>query len=110
MGPGYLEIDESLLTGESDLIVKHAGDAVLSGSFVVAGDGWYEAETVGADSFANKVTATAQSHRRFLTPLQHQANVLVWILVVIALAFEALVVFQRSPSTALPSRPCRRRP
>ena len=94
VGPGYLEIDESLLTGESDLVVKHAGDAVLSGSFCVAGDGWYQAETVGAGSFANKVTATAQSHRRFLTPLQHQANVIVWILVVIALALEALVVFQ----------------
>ncbi len=94
VGRGYLEIDESLLTGESDLVVKRAGDAVLSGSFCVAGGGYYEAETVGAESFANKVTATAQSHRRFLTPLQHQANVLVWILLVIALAFCALVVTQ----------------
>ena len=67
-------------------VVKRSGDAVLSGSFCVAGDGCYEAETVGAESFANKVTATAQSHRRFLTPLQHQANVLVWILLVLALA------------------------
>ncbi len=94
IGPGYLEIDESLLTGESDLVVKRAGDAVLSGSFCVAGGGYYEAETVGAESFANKVTATAQTHRRFLTPLQHQANVLVWILLVIALAFVALVITQ----------------
>ena len=94
VGPGYLELDESLLTGEADLVVKRAGDAVLSGSFCVAGDGWYEAETVGAASFANQVTATAQSHRRSLTPLQHQANVLVWVLLVIALAFVALVVFQ----------------
>jgi cation-transporting P-type ATPase E len=94
VGPGYLELDESLLTGEADLVVKRAGDAVLSGSFCVAGDGWYEAETVGAASFANQVTATAQSHRRFLTPLQHQANVLVWVLLVIALAFVALVVVQ----------------
>ena len=94
VGPGYLEIDESLLTGESALVVKRAGDPVLSGSFCVAGDGCYEAETVGAKSFANKVTATAQSHRRFLTPLQHQANVLVWILLVIALSFVGLIVFQ----------------
>jgi cation-transporting ATPase E len=94
VGPGSLEIDESLLTGESDLVVKRAGDAVLSGSFCVAGSSYYEAETVGAESFANKVTATAQSHRRFLTPLQHQANVLVWILLVLALAFVALVVTQ----------------
>ena len=94
VGRGYLELDESLLTGEADLVVKRAGDAVLSGSFCVAGDGCYEAETVGADSFANKVTAKAQAHRRFLTPLQHQANVLVWILLVLAIAFVALVVTQ----------------
>ena len=94
LGPGSLEIDESLLTGESDLIVKRAGDPLLSGSFCVAGGGYYEAEKVGAESFANKVTAKAQSHRRFLTPLQHQANVLVWVLVVIVIAFEILVAFQ----------------
>jgi hypothetical protein len=94
VGPGYLEIDESLLTGESDLMSSARGDPVLSGSFCVAGGGCYEAETVGAESFANKVTATAQSHRRSLTPLQHQANVLVWVLLVIAIAFVALVVFQ----------------
>jgi cation-transporting ATPase E len=94
LGPGSLEVDESLLTGESDPMVKRAGDPLLSGSFCVAGGGYYEAEKVGADSFANKVTAKAQSHRRFLTPLQHQANVLVWVLVVIVIAFEVLVAFQ----------------
>ena len=94
VGPGYLEIDESLLTGESALVVKRAGDPVLSGSFCVAGSGYYEAETVGADSFANKVTATAQSHRRFLTPLQHQAYVLVRVLLVIVIALEVLIIFQ----------------
>jgi len=101
VGPGYLEIDESLLTGEAALVVKRRGDPVLSGSFCVAGTGCYEAETVGADSFANKVTATARSHRRSLTPLQHQANVLVWILLFIAIAFVVLVVFQ-SVSQHLP--------
>ena len=42
---------------------------MLSGSFCVAGSGYYEAETVGADSFANRVTATAQAHRRFRAAL-----------------------------------------
>ena len=43
-----LEIDESLLTGEADPVVKRPGDEVLSGSFVVAGSGAFRATAVGA--------------------------------------------------------------
>jgi len=53
-------VDESLLTGESDLIVKRAGDQLLSGSFAVTGTATYEATQVGANSFANKLTASAK--------------------------------------------------
>jgi cation-transporting ATPase E len=42
-----LEVDESLLTGEADPVAKHPGDAVMSGSFVVAGSGCYVATRVG---------------------------------------------------------------
>ncbi len=42
-----LEVDESLLTGEADPIAKDAGDAVMSGSFVVSGTGAYRATKVG---------------------------------------------------------------
>ena len=42
-----LEVDESLLTGEADPIAKDTGDAVMSGSFVVAGTGAYRATKVG---------------------------------------------------------------
>ena len=55
-----LEIDESLLTGESDPIVKDIGDAALSGSFVVAGTGRFVAEKVGVDSYAASLAAQAK--------------------------------------------------
>ncbi|MCB0097000.1 MAG: hypothetical protein KDE46_14825, partial [Caldilineaceae bacterium] len=58
---GTLEMDEALLTGEPDLIRKQDGDALLSGSFCVTGDGYYVAEKVGAESFANQLTATART-------------------------------------------------
>src|SRR5918998_4276293 len=64
VGEGHLEMDESLLTGEPDLIPKRAGDALLSGSFCVSGDALYEAEKVGAESFANRLTSTAREFRR----------------------------------------------
>ena len=57
-----LEVDESLLTGESDPVEKAPGDGVMSGSFVSAGAGWYRATAIGADSYAARLSEEA---RRF---------------------------------------------
>ena len=57
-----LQADESLLTGESEPVDKRAGDRLLSGSFVVAGAGDYQATGVGAEAYAAKLAAQA---RRF---------------------------------------------
>src|SRR6516165_1327184 len=57
-----LQADESLLTGESEPVDKRAGDQLLSGSFVVAGSGGYQATGVGAEAYARKLAAEA---RRF---------------------------------------------
>src|SRR5258707_143052 len=54
-----LEVDESLLTGEADPIVKDAGDNVMSGSFVVAGSGAYRATKVGREAYAAKLSDEA---------------------------------------------------
>src|SRR5436190_10922333 len=57
-----LQADESLLTGESEPVDKRPGDRLLSGSFVVAGSGGYQATEVGAEAYARKLAAQA---RRF---------------------------------------------
>jgi cation-transporting P-type ATPase E len=57
-----LQADESLLTGESEPVDKRTGDRLLSGSFVVAGSGDYQATGVGAEAYARKLAAEA---RRF---------------------------------------------
>ncbi len=54
-----IEIDESLLTGESDPVVKQLGDQVMSGSFVVAGSGRYRATKVGRHAYAARVAEEA---------------------------------------------------
>jgi cation-transporting ATPase E len=54
-----LEIDESLLTGEADPVVKHPGDQVMSGSFVVAGGGAFTATKVGREAYAAQLAEEA---------------------------------------------------
>ncbi|MBB1242270.1 HAD-IC family P-type ATPase [Streptomyces durbertensis] len=54
-----LEIDESLLTGEADPVVKKAGDPVMSGSFVVAGGGSFTATKVGREAYAAQLAEEA---------------------------------------------------
>ncbi|MCB0162942.1 MAG: haloacid dehalogenase, partial [Anaerolineae bacterium] len=71
---GALEMDESLLTGEPDLIRKQIGDRLLSGSFCVTGSGYYEAQKVGAESFANQLTMTARDFQLVYTPLQRKVD------------------------------------
>lgn len=86
-----VDVDESLLTGESDLVPKEKGDALLSGSFCVSGRGVYVAEKVGSDSFAQQLTAEAREYRRVLTPLQCQISVIVRLLVIVALSLAVLL-------------------
>jgi len=54
-----LEIDESLLTGEADPVVKRPGDQVMSGSFVVAGGGSFRATRVGREAYAAQLAEEA---------------------------------------------------
>ena len=57
---GELQVNESLITGEADAILKGPGDTVKSGSFVVAGRGQVQLTQVGPDAYAAKLSAAAK--------------------------------------------------
>ncbi len=80
----FLEVDEALLTGESDPVPRQVGEQVLSGSFCVAGEGAYRAERVGLSAFAQKTATEARSYQYTASPLQQQINTLIRILTAIA--------------------------
>ena len=86
----YLEVDESLLTGESDALEKVPGDELMSGSFVVAGVGAFRATRVGADSYAAKLTAEASKFSLVKSELQTGINkilrLITWLLIPVGVA------------------------
>ena len=61
---GSCEVNESLLTGESEKEIKKTGDQLLSGSFVVSGRCKAQAVRVGAESYAAKITRSAKYLKR----------------------------------------------
>ena len=58
---GEVEVNESFITGESDNILKHPGDKLISGSFIVSGACKATATAVGADNFISKLESTAHT-------------------------------------------------
>lgn len=58
---GEVQVNESLLTGESDEITKRPGDSLMSGSFIVSGTCHARLDKVGADSYISKLTLEAKA-------------------------------------------------
>ncbi|MET4157074.1 HAD-IC family P-type ATPase [Agromyces sp. PvR057] len=85
----HLQLDESMLTGESDAVDKVPGDEVLSGSVVMAGEGEAVVVRAGADSFANKLASEAKKFSLVASELRSSIDkvlrVVAWIVGPIAL-------------------------
>ncbi|MET9891530.1 cation-translocating P-type ATPase [Streptomyces sp. NPDC006465] len=95
-----LEIDESLLTGEADPVVKHAGDPVMSGSFVVAGSGAFTATKVGREAYAAQLAEEASRftlvHSELRSGISTILKYVTWMMIptAIGLVISQLVVKQ----------------
>ncbi len=90
---GGLEVDESLLTGESVPALKNPGDRLLSGSFVVSGTGRFRATAVGEEAYAQRIAAQARRFTVVSSDLRQAINTVLryitWIMMPVALAFIA---------------------
>ena len=74
---GEVEVNESLITGESDPVVKRAGDTLLSGSFIVSGSCLAQAEHVGRESYANRIANDAKYIKHAHSEIMHALNFIV---------------------------------
>ncbi|MGW2207925.1 HAD-IC family P-type ATPase [Streptomyces sp. NPDC001781] len=90
-----LEVDESLLTGEADPVVKHPGERMMSGSFVVAGGGAFQATKVGREAYAAQLAEEASRftlvHSELRSGISTILKYVTWMMVPAALG---LVVTQ----------------
>lgn len=71
---GFCYANESLLTGESDLIEKRAGDNLLSGSFVASGEVYAKVKNVGADNYAAKIQSEAKENKKVNSEIMRTLN------------------------------------
>lgn len=80
-----LEVDESMLTGESDSVYKTKGDKILSGSFIIAGEGVAEVKKVGANTYSSQLAEEARKFKIINSELQSSISkiikFLIWLIV-----------------------------
>ena len=79
---GEVEVDESMLTGESDHVKKHAGDTILSGSTVIVGTARCRAEKIGDDTYAAELTRKVKSGARHKSELMTSVMKIIKVLTV----------------------------
>lgn len=79
-----VDLDESLLTGESEVVHRQQGDQIFSGSICVSGQAYYRVEKVGRDNLAFQITQGARTFRQVYTPLQQEINLLIRIFLLVS--------------------------
>ncbi len=90
LATSFLEIDEALLTGESDPVRRNQGERLLSGSFCVAGEGAYRADKVGGSAFASQTSVQARRYQFVASPMTRIIDRFVQILSYVALLMIAV--------------------
>ncbi|MGQ0845252.1 MAG: HAD-IC family P-type ATPase [Sporichthyaceae bacterium] len=90
-----LEVDESLLTGESDPVLKAVGDKVLSGSFVVAGGGAYRATKVGREAYAAQLAEEASRFTLVASELRNGVDTILRIVTYLMVPAGALIAYSQ---------------
>lgn len=100
-----LEVDESLLTGESDDVSKEVGAQVLSGSYVVSGSGAYRATKVGKDAYAAKLADEASKFTLVNSELRNGIDTILKVITYLLIPAGALSIYNQLVSSGESWRP-----
>ena len=94
---GSIEVDESLLTGESDNIFKTAGDKVMSGSNVVSGSCLVRTIAVGEDSYINKLAKSTKEFKKYPSKLRDYMDKILKVISILLVPV-AIILYIRGAS------------
>ena len=92
---GSLEVNESLLTGESDNLPKNEGDELFSGSFVTSGEACCQIIHVGKDNYAAQITSEAKEFKRHNSELKNSLNAILKVISIIIVPLGALLFYKQ---------------
>ena len=92
---GSVEVNESLLTGESDNLPKNVGDELFSGSFVTAGEVCCQIIHVGKDNYAAQITSEAKEFKRHNSELKNSLNAILKVISIIIVPLGALLFYKQ---------------
>lgn len=90
---GHVEVNESLLTGESDLISKTVGDILYSGSFIVAGSCYAKADQVGKDNYISILASKAKKYKKPNSQIMKTLRNMIAVIGVLIPILAAMVFF-----------------
>ena len=94
---GSIEVDESLLTGESDNIFKTTSDKVMSGSNVVSGSCLVLAVAVGEDSYINKLAKSTKEFKKYPSKLRDYMDKILKVISILLVPV-AIMLYMRGAS------------
>lgn len=92
---GELDVNEALLTGESDLINKKTGDSLFSGSFVVSGKCKAKVEHIGDDNYANKISNQAKYVKKINSEIMTTINKIIKTVSILIIPIGALLFWNQ---------------
>lgn len=95
---GAVEVNESLLTGESVPVKKNKGDVLLSGSFVVSGKCVARVDKVGAESYTSELSAKAKTFKKQQSELLRSMRLIITIIGIIIIPL-AIVMYYNNYTT-----------
>lgn len=90
---GEVEVNESLLTGESNPIKKRKGDVLLSGSFVVSGKCFAKADKIGSSSYTAQLAEKAKEYKKAKSELLNSLNLIIKIIGIIIIPLAILTFY-----------------
>ena len=99
---GTVEVNESLITGESEVIVKTAGDFLYSGSFIVSGNAYARVERVGMENYANKISYDAKVSKKRTSVLRVSLDRILKIISMIIVPIGVLLFLKQWLVVGLP--------